>query len=454
MTIKNKYIAFYMLLIICISPISCRKSNYIIQSTDIVINDNGGGTGTTTWVKEKEYLLEGRVFVNDGQVLTIEPGTVVRFKSGKGAAASALIVARGGKIIAEGTAADPIIFTSENDDLNGSVAIDEYGLWGGLIILGSASINTPSGEAYIEGIPLSEPRGIFGGDNDQDNSGVLKYVSIRHAGTELGNNNEINGLTLGGVGNGTHIENIEVVANADDGIEIFGGTVNLKRVAVAFSDDDAIDIDLGYRGAIQFVCLIQHELFGDKLFEIDGGEIIKTAHPYSLPQIYNVTAVGRGATLNNSCVSFWDNAGGTIANSIFINQGKGIEIEYSESRHSSFNQWEIDNLKFENNILFNVNSNKKQGFFRLIAINDEKIDTQAELLEKYFTNKDNMFINPGFVINENNYSLMTDSTTVFQNLTPIPHNNTFLEEVNYKGAFGTYNWLGNWSLLNQEGIIW
>lgn len=454
MTIKNKHIAFYLLLVLSIAPFSCRKSNFIIESNDVVINDNGGGTGTTIWEKGKEYLLEGRVFVNDGQVLTIEAGAVIRFKTGDGAAASALIVARGGKIIAEGTASDPIVFTSENDDLEGSVDLEEAGLWGGLIILGSASINTPTGEAFIEGIPLSEPRGIFGGNNDNDNSGVLKYVSIRHSGTELGNNNEINGLTLGGVGNATTIENIEVVGNADDGIEIFGGNVNLKRIAVAFSDDDAIDIDLGYQGSIQFVCLIQHELYGDKMLEIDGGEEIKTSHPYSLPQIYNITAVGRGENVLNSCISFWDNAGGTIANSIFVNQTKGIDMEYSASRHSSFNQWEIGNLKFENNLLFNVNENNQQGFFHLIALNDETIENQTELLDGYFKTTNNQFIDPGFVINEDNYSLITDSTSIFQNLAPLPQNNNFLEEVNYKGAFGTYNWLGDWSLLNQQGIVW
>lgn len=454
MTFRKKHIALFLMLIISIAPFSCRKSNYIIEANDVVINDNGGGTGTTTWEKGKEYLLEGRVFVNDGQVLTIEAGTVVRFKSGNGAAASALIVSRGGKIIAEGTASDPIVFTSENDDLEGSVDAEESGLWGGLIILGSATINSPTGEAFIEGIPLSEPRGIFGGNNDSDNSGILKYVSIRHSGTELGNNNEINGLTLGGVGNATIIENIEVIGNADDGIEIFGGTVNLKRIAVAFSDDDAIDIDLGYRGIIQFVCLIQNELYGDKLLEIDGGEEIKTSHPYSLPQIYNLTAVGRGENVLNSCISFWDNAGGTVANSIFINQTKGIEIEYSASRHSSFDQWEIGNLKFENNILFNVNKNMQKGFFHLIAINDESIENLTIILENYFLDTKNQFVDPGFVINQNNYSLISDSTTIRDNLATLPQNNNFLEEVNYKGAFGTYNWLGDWSLLNQEGIIW
>ena len=433
---------------------SCRKSNFIIEPSNIVISDNGGGTGTTTWIKGKEYLLEGRIFVNDGQVLTIEPGAVIRFKSGKGAGASALIVARGGKIMAEGTSANPIIFTAEKDDLSGSLAIDEFGMWGGVIILGDAAINTPTGESHVEGIPLSEPRGVFGGHNNNDNSGVLKYVSIRYAGTELSADNEINSLTLGGVGQNTIIENVEVFANADDGIEIFGGTVNLKRIVVTYSDDDAIDIDLGYQGTIQFACLIQHEHFGDKLFEIDGGEIIKTAHPYTLPQIYNITAVGRGTGLTNSCISFWDNAGGTIANSIFINQGHGIEMEYSESRHSSYSQWEIGNLQFQNNIFHQIHNDVTEGFFKLIALNDEIVNIQEQYLENYFTQAGNRFVNPGFTADANGYSLFSESQVIRENLSPIPVKNSFLEEVPFKGAFGDYNWMAEWTLTDQLGLVW
>ena len=176
----------------------CRKGSTPIVITES-ITDNGGGTGTVTWTKDKTYIIEGFVFVNEGQTLTIEPGTVVYGRTGQGENASALIVARDGKIIAEGTPDEPIIFTVEGDDLLGSVPVNAKGLWGGLIILGRAKLNTPSGEANIEGIPLSEDRGIYGGLLDDDDSGILRYVSIRHGGTNIGEGNEINGLTLGGV---------------------------------------------------------------------------------------------------------------------------------------------------------------------------------------------------------------------------------------------------------------
>ena len=156
----------------------------------ITVSDN---TGTTTWSKENVYLLDGFVFVNSGDILTIEAGTVVKGKSGTGASASALIVAKGGVINAVGTAANPIIFTFEADPLDGSVSVTTTGQWGGLIVLGDARLNTVPTSQNIEGIPTSEPRGAYGGTNDNDNSGVLKYISIRHGGTDIGAGNEING---------------------------------------------------------------------------------------------------------------------------------------------------------------------------------------------------------------------------------------------------------------------
>ena len=124
------------------------------------------------------YILNGFVFVNDGQTLTIEKGTIIKGKAGQGENASALIVAMGGKIMAEGTADLPIIFTAEADDLQGSVPDLDNGLWGGIIILGKANLNTSSVPQQIEGIPTNEPRGAYGGTNDGDDSGILKYVSI------------------------------------------------------------------------------------------------------------------------------------------------------------------------------------------------------------------------------------------------------------------------------------
>ena len=266
---KRDIIVFAVL--INVALVSCRKSDYRESDNLNVISDQGAGTGTVTLKSTNQYLLDGLVFVNDGQVLTIEPGTVIRGKTGQGEKASALVVARGGRIIAEGTPLHPIIFTSEGDDLDGSVPLLANGLWGGVVILGKASLNTQDGESHVEGIPFSESRGIFGGTDDEDGSGIFRYVSIRHAGTDIGEGNEINGLTLGGVGSNTVIDHIEVVSARDDGVEFFGGTVSIRYLTVAFCEDDAVDYDLGFRGKGQFWLLIQDPAVGGLCFEGSGG---------------------------------------------------------------------------------------------------------------------------------------------------------------------------------------
>ncbi len=285
---------------------------------DITVNSNI--TSTRTWTKANTYILDGRVFVTDGVTLTIEAGTVIKGKVRAAQDASALVIARGGKINASGTAAEPIIFTAEADNLNGNLGQADRGLWGGVVILGRARTNTASGTGNIEGIPTTEPLGIYGGTNDADDSGTFRYVSIRHAGSLLGPNNELNGLTMGAVGSTTVIEYVEVFANADDGFEWFGGTVNGKYLVSAFNDDDAFDWDEGYRGKLQFLFTIQDPSVGNHAFESDGGTTPEDGQPYALPTIYNYTAIGSGAAGTNALSIgpiFRDNTGGKVYNSVF-----------------------------------------------------------------------------------------------------------------------------------------
>lgn len=319
-----------------------------------VIIDDGNGTGTVTWENDTVYVLENMVFVNSGQTLTIEAGTVIKGKAGTGEDASALIVARGGKIMAEGTEQEPVIFTSVDDDLSGSVAVDERGKWGGLIVLGKARLNSTPGESAIEGIPTSEARGLYGGDDDSDNSGVIKYVSLRHGGSDIGEGNEINGLTLGGVGSGTTIDYIEVISNKDDGIEWFGGTARVKHAMVALCGDDSFDYDEGWRGKGQFWFGLQDPENGDRMGEHDGGTDPEDGQPYAQPTIYNVTYVGRGAGHGKRILTFRDNAGGVYANSIFLNQANGIDVELLESGQCSYNRVLDGQLVIKNNIFYNV----------------------------------------------------------------------------------------------------
>lgn len=238
-----------------------------------------GFVATTTWTKDKIYELAGRVVVDSGATLTIDAGTVIKGRTGAGAAASALIVARGGKLMAMGTAAEPIIMTSVLDDTEPGTfqsfgtGLDETvnDTWGGLIILGYAPISADAESEQIEGIPADFTYGLYGGTVSDDNSGTIQYISVRHGGTLIGEGNEINGITFGGVGSGTTVNHIEVVANKDDGIEMFGGSVNISNVVIWAADDDAIDIDQSYSGTIDNAVVIAFS-GTDHCLEIDGPE--------------------------------------------------------------------------------------------------------------------------------------------------------------------------------------
>ncbi|MGM0551660.1 MAG: carboxypeptidase-like regulatory domain-containing protein [Bacteroidota bacterium] len=304
-------------------------------------------TTDTEWTKDNVYLLDGFIFVEDGATLTIEAGTMIQGMAGQEENASALVVKMGGKLMAQGTATEPIVFTADGDQYDGSGFGKEVrGLWGGLIMLGKATTNN-STQTRIEGIPEAFDA-YYGGTDDADNSGVIQYVSIRHGGTDIGQGNEINGLTLGGVGNGTTIDHVEVIANVDDGVEFFGGAPDLKNILVAYCGDDSYDYDEGYHGRGQFWVTIQSDEAGDRLGEHDGGSgDDEEAEPYAKPVIYNATYVGNG---NGTCITFRDNAGGTYANSIFANTNKGIEVEFRNDKHNSYQMLTEEHLTLKNNL--------------------------------------------------------------------------------------------------------
>ncbi len=245
------------------------------EETTVVVSENI--TSDVTWTADKCWVLGGRITVVDGATLTIEPGTIIKGEAGAEENATALLIARGGKIMAEGTATQPIIFTSVADEItSGQIASPNLnpslnGLWGGVIILGKAPISADADAVQIEGIPPSDQNGLYGGTVADDNSGVFQYVSIRHGGTDIGEGNEINGLTLGGVGSGTVIDHVEVVSNVDDGIEFFGGTVNATNLIVWNQGDDAIDCDQSYSGTVDNFITIAGSS-SDHSLELDGPE--------------------------------------------------------------------------------------------------------------------------------------------------------------------------------------
>lgn len=263
------------------------------------ITVTGEITEDTTWSRNNIYLMGGKVVVGVGVTLTIEPGTIIKGKAGIGSLASALIVQRGASINAVGTAERPIIFTSEQDNIQvGQTAgtnLDEMdnSLWGGVLVLGNApaSLSGDVTEEQIEGIPASDTFGLFGGSDPADDSGDLAYISIRHGGAIIGEGNEINGLTLGGVGTGTTVDNIEIVGNEDDGIEIFGGTVDVTNVFVWAGGDDGIDLDMAWSGTLTNAMVVQG-IRSDSAMELDGPEG-STLGGYTLS---NITLIGNTET--------------------------------------------------------------------------------------------------------------------------------------------------------------
>jgi hypothetical protein len=295
---------------------------------------SGELSGNTTWTADRIWYLDGKVIVPDGVTLTIEPGTIIEGREGQEAAASALIVARGGMLMAEGTADNPIIFTSELDNIavgekvGSNLTKTDNEKWGGVAILGNAPSSTENGDVIgnLEGIPADEGYGEYGGDDASDNSGVLKYVSIRHGGISIGEGNELNGLTLAGVGSGTTIDNIEIYATLDDGVEFFGGTVNASNILVYYQGDDGIDIDQNYSGTINNFAVIHGDGIGtDEGLEIDGPE----GSTYTDGKFTLTNGLCRAEGSEGSAADFKSKAQGTVRNVTFEYGDNPVKIRAS-----------------------------------------------------------------------------------------------------------------------------
>jgi hypothetical protein len=326
------------------------------------VNVSADITASTTWTADKEYVLTDRIYVTGGATLTIEPGTVVRGEPEDTVGAQnpgTLVIARGSKINAAGTKTNPIVFTDLDDDnVRGFPGTSPYdnvlesqtvvGQWGGIILLGYGYVanNTAAGpdparENQIEGLTATAEKGFYGGcaeflvgpygrNCDDGDSGVLSYVTVKHGGFNLSANNEINGITLGGVGRSTTLDYLEVFSTKDDFMENFGGASYVKHLIGVVGGDDGFDFDEGYRGRLQFFLEVQGTPGSDKNdkgFEQDSGISPDNSQPYATPTIYNSTVVGLGnnksytAKLTNTAMHFRDNGGGRHFNSAFLDFG-------------------------------------------------------------------------------------------------------------------------------------
>jgi hypothetical protein len=239
----------------------------------------------TKLLAENTYNLKGYVYVPSGVTLEIEPGTIIK---GEKSTKATLIVQPGGKIMAKGTKEKPIVFTSSQGP-----GFRKPGDWGGIILLGNAKVNDPTGTKTVEG---GVPNGTYGGNNDADNSGALSYVRIEFAGVEYATDSEINGLTLGGVGSGTQMDHIQVSYSGDDSFEWFGGTVNAKYLIAYGTWDDDFDADNGFSGKVQYGLIYRNPNIADKSgsngFESDNNSNGDPWSPYTSTVFANVTSFG------------------------------------------------------------------------------------------------------------------------------------------------------------------
>ncbi|MBP7773112.1 MAG: T9SS type A sorting domain-containing protein [Bacteroidia bacterium] len=412
-----------------------------------VITVSGDISANTTWTSNNIYLLSGFVYVTNNAELTIEPGTVIK---GDKATKGSLIITRGSKIWADGTSSAPIVFTS-----NEPVGTRTYGDWGGLIVLGKASINDPAGEKVIEG-GVDPVKGLYGGTDDADNSGTLRYVRIEFPGIAFQPNNEINGLTLGGVGNGTTIDYVMVSFSGDDAFECFGGTVNAKHLISYRTLDDDFDTDFGFRGKMQFLVALRDsnvaDVSGSNGFESDNDATGSTNNPLTQPIYSNVTIIGpmatastqinsnfkRGSHLRRSCKT-------SIFNSAIAGFPTGLLVDGANCEANATN----NELQYQHNVLAGCatplavasgSSWDISAWFTTPAYGNEQLTNSSDLQLM----DPNNYANPDFMPSAGSPLLSgADFSSNYLN-------DPFFESVSYRGAFGNSDWTNGWANYDCE----
>jgi len=442
-------------------------SVFFINAQNIVNVTDATLTGDARWTADNVYMLDGFVYLESG-TLTIDPGTVIKGLATPttGDNASALIITSDAKIMAEGTPELPIIFTAEDDDVNDpeDLTHEDRSLWGGLVVLGHGIIGDETAEASIEGIPAGEARATYGGTDDTHNAGVLRYISIRHGGAELAPGDEINGLSVAGVGSETTIDHIEVFANSDDGYEFWGGTVRANYMVAAFCGDDGFDYDDGWRGGGQFWFVIQAANEAGSAGEHDG------AHPddndrFAKPTIFNATYIGPGMDAVNDDVALMlrDGAGGMYANSIFTDfPAAAIEVEdrAADKGTDARKRMENGDLVLKNNIWFGFGPGDELVAGKMIQVTGDAEDPTAAFLINHLTSNNNSIEDPMISSISREPDMMLDPrphplSPAWSNVASVKSatDNHEPMEVKFRGAFGSENWAKMWTALDAMGYF-
>ncbi len=352
--------------------------NTVYPSATVTVQ--GELTTNTTWTANNVYLLKGFYYVRDGATLTIEPGTVIRGdKDTKGS----LIIERGAKLMAVGTLNQPIIFTSNFTPGNRG-----YGDWGGVILCGKAAINPAGGTAIIEGGPTS----VYGGSDDADNSGSLKFVRIEFPGIPFVPDKEINGLTLGGVGSGTTLDYIQVSYSGDDSYEWFGGKVNAKHLIAYRGWDDDFDTDFGFSGMLQFCVSLRDKDIADpgsgsNGYESDNDGTGSTNTPITSCIMANMSVFGPKYDLSTAINSNFKramhlrrNTRLSTYNSVFTGWPTGLFIDGTASQGNATN----GDMKIQHCVMSGMGSffasSFERDFFKTPVFGNDTLATNDLLL--------------------------------------------------------------------------
>jgi hypothetical protein len=429
-------------------------------------NDNfvelTGDLTTRTLNKGVRYLIKGQTFVRNGQTLTIQPGAVI---FGDKASKGTLVIDKGGKLIADGTLNEPIVFTSSQ-----RVESRDRGDWGGIVILGNARVNQVN--PAIEGI---SPPIIFGGDNDNDNSGILRYVRVEYAGIELTPNNETNSITMGGVGKGTIMEYCQVSYGGDDGFEWFGGNVDGKYFISLGMWDDCFDVDFGWSGHLQYALSVRYPSFADQsgsnIIEADSGPTDSAVPFLTNGVISNLTGIGPIYTANlNSAGTAWvtpqingnyqhaldlrRRVALTIANSVFVGMPRGIRMNQLSVYQNYMNNEGV----LLNNIMSAPTTTYTSGVPASFTNNDVRdlwlatnsTNTDPNILPFY----NSLGLNPNIFYGENTtnfypfnptFEVTSGTLTSGASFAHPKLQSTFFQNVAFRGAFGSTDWTAGWA---------
>ena len=450
-----KKVFFGAFVITLISVSSCVKVNFDeggnvnpIDSTGNISRTISGTISTSRFYPKGTYTLRGYVYVTDGTTLTFEAGSIIKSDiTEKGA----IIIERGAKLIADGRANNPIVFTS------GKPAGQRApGDWGGIILLGKAPTNRPldPGPTIEGGVGRK-----YGGTDPNDESGILRYVRIEYAGIAAEPGSEINGLTLGGVGAGTIIEYVQVSFGNDDAYEFFGGTVNAKNLIAFATADDDFDFDFGYIGKIQFGLAIRKPDFVDagdagNGIESDNDGSGTSATPRTRPQLSNFTFAGAnnatGTAANHNFANRWRRAAQfVIRNSILMGYPKGgFDIESNQTVDDYFN---LNISEFKNNLVHaNTEPYKTTNTLGItVAQIQAKAESEANIT---YTDAANIQLeSPFYSTTPNPLPKAGSPALTGASFTGM---NSFFTSTTYRGAFGTTNWLTGWTNFDPQSAAY